>query len=124
MQKSKKGFTVIELAITGVFVLIFLMMLVVVGFIGPMIVRGNCWFDRATLLRTIQIDHPLVKEIIWTETHLTDPTIVWVENSDKTRDIYRLDSDILFEYSVEKIPRQPAPSVIRISDPSESDTRN
>ncbi len=105
--QNRKGFTLIELAICIAigFILIFMVFLpLIIG--GPIVARGNCWYNRDALVRELRVNHPAVSELLTTETHIIDPSIVVVENKDKSRDTYLLDSDILFNYKFTRVDKK------------------
>lgn len=107
MTKNRKGFTLIEAIIVALIILILAIPLIGFGFLVPVVINGNCWFEQGAVLRAIQVDNPQTELIAQTETHFTDPSVIKVKNKDGTKDTYLLKSNIRFEYKLTKVSRPP-----------------
>lgn len=88
-QKSRKGFTLVELVI----VIVFIMMLLVIPAIFG-VICGNYWYTEAGVLHDLQVDHPEITSVVKTERHVFSDSVITVETA-KGRQVYYLDTNVM-----------------------------
>ena len=96
--RDQKGFTLIDLAICVVMVLV----VISIFSMGIMIIKGNFWYTEAGVLNDIRIDHPEASQVLRSHNNIVNYSTFEIENNDGTRAIYELDTNVLFNYSLQK----------------------
>ena len=95
-MKKSKGFTLIELMII---ISIFIIIIFGFGFIGVGIM-GNYWYTQDNVLKEIRVDHPEIVEIIKDKRKIWSYSEIIVENKKGERQIFLLDTNCMFNYSL------------------------
>jgi len=93
---NQRGFTLIELLIALAIVTKIIIILTGIMMIVSM---GNFWFTEEGVLRELRADHSEIKELVETHRNVFSYSVITVKNDDNSISIYRLNTDIFFNYS-------------------------
>ncbi len=65
---------------------------------------ADFWYTENGVFKELRAKHPEIKRIVIANRalHFIGDTIIVTENTDKTKTVYRLDSNIFFNYRFEK----------------------
>ena len=99
-----KGFTLIELLYgLGIF-------FIVVGIVGFGLLgigcMGNQWFTAEGVLREIRMTNPKATEVLTYKRNLFKKSTVTVKLDNNTRQVYSVESNLLFNYTVVPLQQQ------------------
>jgi prepilin-type N-terminal cleavage/methylation domain-containing protein len=98
MKRKKSGFTLTELLI------VMMIILIVIGGMGIGIIRGillgNEWYTESGVLKEIQVTHPEAQKILTSHRCAYHHSKFIVENKDGSRREYYLKSNIFFNYDI------------------------
>lgn len=93
---DEKGFTFIEVMV-AVVICVLVVFVLFYGTLG----KGNFWFTREGVLREIQVDDPDVVRVVRVNRNILRFSEIEVENKEGVRSVYRLDTNVLFNYGLE-----------------------
>lgn len=97
-SKSNKGFTLGEM-----FVVMFaIFVIVVVLFVGvySSLLAGNFWFTEEGVLKEIRLSEAKAKTVLTSKRGVWKDSEITVELEDGRRQVFTLDTNILFNYEV------------------------
>lgn len=97
---KKNGFTLVELLVVVIIIA------VIIGGIGFGVIGvgicGNMYYSKEGVLDAIRVEDPQVEKILSSKRHVFASSEILVEKKDGTRVSYLLDSNLLFNYELEK----------------------
>jgi prepilin-type N-terminal cleavage/methylation domain-containing protein len=92
-MRSQQGFTLIELMI------VIILISCITGAVA--VCSGNMWFFKADVQQELKALHPELERISGTHRNVFADSVIKVENKDGSRSTYCLDSNVLFNHSLE-----------------------
>jgi len=99
--RDQQGMTVVKVMCVLVVVLIG------IGYVllFKTVLAGNFWYTEEGVLRELRLDNPEIEKILSTERLAWSHSVITVADSEGRRRIFTLDTNVLFNYTLQEIKR-------------------